>query len=173
MGTSLTVHPFARLAELVNADCPRVLINLERVGDFAHRPDDVLLLGKCDDMVRKLCQELGWEDELDELWKLTEESVEVEEDALDKEEKAKASAKEEEKDDTEKQSPEDKIEKEVERLTSAVGQSLTISEERVPSPVKITDSLKAVEPSVTPKAKLSADTKEGTRAKATDTEGKL
>ncbi|EIN12789.1 NAD-dependent deacetylase sirtuin-2 [Punctularia strigosozonata HHB-11173 SS5] len=68
MGTSLKVHPFASLTQYV--DCPRVLINLEPAGDIGTRPDDVLLLGKCDDIVRELCRELGpeWEAELDRLW---------------------------------------------------------------------------------------------------------
>lgn len=80
MGTSLTVYPFARLATLVDDKCPRVLINLEHVGDFASREDDILLLGKCDEKVRELCQELGWEKELNELWKETGGSLEVDED---------------------------------------------------------------------------------------------
>jgi len=79
MGTSLTVYPFAQLTTLVDDKCPRVLINLENVGNFSSREDDVLLLGKCDEKVRELCQELGWEKELDELWKETEGSLEVEE----------------------------------------------------------------------------------------------
>lgn len=72
MGTSLTVHPFAGLAERAGATCPRVLINLDLVGSIGRRPNDVVLLGKCDDVVRKLCRELGWEDELMELWAQTE-----------------------------------------------------------------------------------------------------
>ena len=75
MGTSLTVHPFASLAEMVGESCPRVLINLEKVGDFGSRSDDVVLLGKCDDIIRDLCRELGWEEELDALWEATEASV--------------------------------------------------------------------------------------------------
>ncbi|KAJ3510023.1 hypothetical protein NLJ89_g4905 [Agrocybe chaxingu] len=75
MGTSLTVHPFASLAQMVNKTCPRVLINLDHVGDFGARTDDVILLGKCDDVVQKLCKELGWEKELLALWDETEASV--------------------------------------------------------------------------------------------------
>jgi len=75
MGTSLTVHPFASLTEMVESSCPRVLINLEKVGDFGSRSDDVVLLGNCDDIIRDLCRELGWEEELDALWNATEASV--------------------------------------------------------------------------------------------------
>ncbi|KAF8956510.1 DHS-like NAD/FAD-binding domain-containing protein [Flammula alnicola] len=75
MGTSLTVHPFASLAGMVDDSCPRVLINLDLVGDFGSRADDVILLGKCDDIVKDLCKELGWEEELIRLWNETEDSV--------------------------------------------------------------------------------------------------
>lgn len=75
MGTSLSVYPFASLAQRVDDSCPRVLINLDHVGDIGSRPDDVVLLGKCDDVVKDLCKELGWEDELTRLWNETEESV--------------------------------------------------------------------------------------------------
>ena len=36
MGTSLQVQPFASLIDAVPGDCPRVLINLERVGELAN-----------------------------------------------------------------------------------------------------------------------------------------
>jgi len=75
MGTSLTVQPFASLAGMVDSSCPRVLINLDHVGDFGSRSDDVVLLGRCDDVVKDLCRELGWEDELLRLWDETEASV--------------------------------------------------------------------------------------------------
>jgi len=141
MGTSLTVHPFAMLAELVGEDCPRVLVNLERVGSFADRPDDVLLLGKCDEMVKALCRELGWEAELEELWKATEDTVEIDEDELDREEKAKAEAEKAapESDKAEKkvkdaEADQDKrVQDEVDSLTSAVERSLTISSEAEPA----------------------------------------
>lgn len=71
MGTSLTVQPFASLPSFVREETPRVLINLERVGSFGTRPDDVLLLGDCDEGVRKFADALGWRDELEELWEST------------------------------------------------------------------------------------------------------
>ncbi|KAH9936341.1 DHS-like NAD/FAD-binding domain-containing protein [Fomitopsis serialis] len=75
IGTSLTVQPFASLASLVPAHCPRVLINLDPVGDFGNRSDDVICLGRCDEVVRDLCKELGWGDELEAAWKETEHSL--------------------------------------------------------------------------------------------------
>ncbi|KAJ4478439.1 Sir2 family histone deacetylase Hst2 [Lentinula aciculospora] len=71
IGTSLTVHPFASLAMICPDPCPRVLINIDSVGDFGARSDDVILLGKCDEVVKELCEELGWEEELMRLWEET------------------------------------------------------------------------------------------------------
>jgi NAD-dependent histone deacetylase SIR2 len=68
MGTSLTVHPFASLPQMASEGVPRVLINKEVVGDFGSRPDDVMILGDCDDGVRKLADALGWRDELESMW---------------------------------------------------------------------------------------------------------
>ena len=65
MGTSLTVQPFASLPSSCSENVPRLLINSERVGDLGCRADDVLLLGDCDDGVRKLTSALGWEKDLD------------------------------------------------------------------------------------------------------------
>jgi NAD-dependent histone deacetylase SIR2 len=48
-----------------------VLINLDRVGGLGTRADDVLLLGDCDEGVRKLADALGWRDELEALWRET------------------------------------------------------------------------------------------------------
>lgn len=72
MGTSLTVQPFASLPTFTAEGVPRVLINKERVGDLGSRPDDVLLLGDCDDGVRQLASALGWLDELEALWMKTQ-----------------------------------------------------------------------------------------------------
>lgn len=71
MGTSLSVYPFAGLPGFCSPGVPRVLINLERVGDLGTRPDDVLLLQECDDGVRKLATALGWIDELEAYWSET------------------------------------------------------------------------------------------------------
>lgn len=71
MGTSLTVQPFASLPSFVAEETPRVLINLERVGTLGSRPDDVLLLGDCDDGVRKFADAMGWRQELEDLWEST------------------------------------------------------------------------------------------------------
>lgn len=75
MGTSLTVQPFASLVGFVEHSCPRILINLDHVGDFGSRADDVVLLGKCDDIVKDLCKELGWEEDLIKLWDATKTTV--------------------------------------------------------------------------------------------------
>lgn len=72
LGTSLTVQPFASLPSFVSEETPRVLINLERVGGLGSRPDDVLLLGDCDDGVRKFADAMGWRDELEAMWAETD-----------------------------------------------------------------------------------------------------
>ncbi|KAG6291014.1 hypothetical protein E4U46_001411 [Claviceps purpurea] len=69
MGTSLSVAPFSATPDMAPGGTPRVLINKERVGSLGHRTDDVLLLGTCDDGVRKFADELGWRDELEALWR--------------------------------------------------------------------------------------------------------
>ncbi|GAD98318.1 SIR2 family histone deacetylase [Paecilomyces variotii No. 5] len=68
MGTSLKVHPFARLPSLARAGVPRVLINREKVGDMGNRKEDMCLLGDCDGEVEKLADALGWKKELEILW---------------------------------------------------------------------------------------------------------
>ncbi|KAI0333673.1 DHS-like NAD/FAD-binding domain-containing protein [Cubamyces sp. BRFM 1775] len=72
IGTSLIAQPFSSLAALVPQNCPRVLIHMDFAGDIGMRSDDVLLLGKCDEVVRDLCRELGWEDMLEREWAQTE-----------------------------------------------------------------------------------------------------
>ncbi|EAQ89546.1 hypothetical protein CHGG_06165 [Chaetomium globosum CBS 148.51] len=69
MGTSLQVHPFAGLPNMAEEETPRVLFNLEEVGSFGTRADDVMVLGDCDAGVRKLAEELGWKDELEKSWR--------------------------------------------------------------------------------------------------------
>lgn len=71
LGTSLTVQPFASLPSFVREETPRVLINMERVGGLGSRSDDVLVLGDCDEGVRKFADALGWREELEELWAST------------------------------------------------------------------------------------------------------
>ena len=114
IGTSLTVHPFASLAGMVQTSCPRVLINIERVGNFGHKASDVVLLGKCDELVRDLCAELGWGEELEKAWAETAERMDGIGTAPVKEKEDKALEKkhvsEEEK----------KLEKEVDSLTAAI-----------------------------------------------------
>jgi len=69
MGSSLKVYPFAALPGRARAGAVRVLINNESAGGIGGRADDVLLLGGCDEGVRKLAKELGWAEELEEVWK--------------------------------------------------------------------------------------------------------
>ncbi|KAL3898714.1 MAG: hypothetical protein SGARI_006614, partial [Bacillariaceae sp.] len=67
MGTSLMVMPVAGIPNWVAKDCPRLLVNRERVGNFLRiQSRDVFLEGECDDGVRDLSRLVGWEDLLDQ-----------------------------------------------------------------------------------------------------------
>lgn len=63
MGTSLMVMPVAGIPNWVANDCPRLLVNRERVGSFLSiQARDVFLQGECDDGVQELSRLIGWED---------------------------------------------------------------------------------------------------------------
>ncbi|EPS37532.1 hypothetical protein H072_8766 [Dactylellina haptotyla CBS 200.50] len=115
MGTSLTVYPFASLPLRVPQGPPRLLINKEKVGEIGSRRDDVVFLKECDEGVRKLCQEIGWLEELEELWKATEPEKSKEE-REEAERKAKLPL-------------EERLDEEVEKLTRDVEQSLKLTTE--------------------------------------------
>ncbi len=70
-GTSLKVQPFGLLTQLVDDDCPRLLINRELAGDFIYSlsyPEDnnrdVYIKGDCDIGCLDLAKSLGYLDEL-------------------------------------------------------------------------------------------------------------
>ncbi|BGP16084.1 Sir2 histone deacetylase Hst2 [Rhodosporidiobolus nylandii] len=87
LGTSLSVGPFNSLLHRVPSTCPRVLINLEPVGEAEHPRDsgfdfegitlpaqekgirDVCVLGSADEGVEELCRLVGngWTEELEKL----------------------------------------------------------------------------------------------------------
>ncbi|TPX32368.1 hypothetical protein SmJEL517_g04519 [Synchytrium microbalum] len=80
IGTSLQVQPFASLINQVPDHIPRLLVNMEEVGDqgssalgfdFSHARQeykrDAIFLGPADEGCRKLAELLGWVDELDTL----------------------------------------------------------------------------------------------------------
>jgi len=68
LGTSLTVYPFARLPLEIPYHVPRLLINLEQVGNLGSRRYDVIYIGQCDEGVRKLAKACGWLEELETKW---------------------------------------------------------------------------------------------------------
>lgn len=143
MGTSLTVHPFASLPSFVREETPRVLINLERVGTFGSRPDDVLLLGDCDEGVRKFADALGWRDELEELWESTNPNK-------DEKKKQQATPK----------SRQEKLDEEVEKLTKDIDASLKLSNEaneRIRGELEKIYSTKITSDSQSPSESLTTD----------------
>lgn len=66
IGTSLQVPPVAYIPEQVQ--CPRILLNMEKVGDIGQKRGDLFHKGPCDDTVVKLAEHLGWDKELFELY---------------------------------------------------------------------------------------------------------
>ncbi|THD19435.1 NAD-dependent protein deacetylase sirtuin-3 mitochondrial [Fasciola hepatica] len=78
MGTSLEVHPFAGVADVVSKDVPRVLFNRDLVGTFRFgiRPLDFAVLGEITQSVEKLAAELDWKPDLDNLIKKCEQKPE-------------------------------------------------------------------------------------------------
>ncbi|XP_017791708.1 PREDICTED: NAD-dependent protein deacetylase sirtuin-2 [Habropoda laboriosa] len=94
MGSSLVVQPFASLVDRVRSDCPRLLINKEKVGMqdrlsrflglrqgliFDERSGrDVAWIGACDAGCQLLADELGWGDELKDLIKKEHERLDAE-----------------------------------------------------------------------------------------------
>lgn len=74
IGTSLQVYPFATLASTLQSSAWRLMINLEEPDYDGDRPfefnnpnkKDLLLKGKCDEIVEKLVKDVGWEAEFNE-----------------------------------------------------------------------------------------------------------
>lgn len=120
IGTSLTVHPFASLVNMVTGQCPRVLINLDKVGGIGSGKNDLVLLGKCDDIILDLAEELGWEDELDKEWATTAGSLEIHEAAPDTPTTAKDLT------------DEAKLDRELEKIVDKVAGALTVSDNDKP-----------------------------------------
>lgn len=117
MGTSLVVHPFASLVDRVPDNCVRILVNMEPAGDIGELDNDVVLLGKCDDIVQQLAAELGWDEELKAAWAATADSVSVEAEVPDQESSIPKDA-----------ATQEHLEDEVNKLADAVGASLTTND---------------------------------------------
>jgi NAD+-dependent protein deacetylase sirtuin 2 len=93
LGTSLQVYPVAGIVDLVKPDIPRILINRDCVhranylgklskGTFEistdgfwfgkkelekHNYRDIFVQGDCDDVIKDICKELKWDEELNKL----------------------------------------------------------------------------------------------------------
>lgn len=111
LGTSLTVQPFASLPGMVRETTPRVLINKERVGGFGSQNDDVLLIGDCDDGVKRLAEACGWLDELEALWAKTAKEGEAAPEKIEEKQKDKNEA----------------LEDEIDKLTKEVDETLNLN----------------------------------------------
>lgn len=121
MGSSLSVYPFASLPQRIDETVPRVLMNMEKVGEIGTRRDDVVWLGECDDGIRELAEELGWWEEMEEVWKGLRGDVGLE---------------------TPVALSEDTLEAEVTKLTDDVEKSLRVADEHTKWVVKGLDKEK-------------------------------
>lgn len=71
MGTALAVAPFNALPQMVKANCPKVLFNMENTRetggmDFTEQNRYKLFVqGKCDETIRKLVDDCGWTEDFD------------------------------------------------------------------------------------------------------------
>ncbi|CAM9234649.1 unnamed protein product [Scytosiphon promiscuus] len=63
LGTSLKVQPVSRILQFIPPHVPQVLVNRELIRPPRNISDgfDLHLLGDCDDVIRYLCDRLGWE----------------------------------------------------------------------------------------------------------------
>lgn len=70
IGTALAVMPFNMAVYAADIECPKVLINLENTNengfdfeDPVDYPERLFLRGKCDDIIWKLVEDIGWTDQ--------------------------------------------------------------------------------------------------------------
>jgi NAD-dependent histone deacetylase SIR2 len=63
----LQVYPFAGVADAVQSNIPRLLLNRTVVGSFGFRDHDAILSGDITESVKSLASALDWTNELDEL----------------------------------------------------------------------------------------------------------
>jgi len=74
IGTSLKVSPFNQLVENVKTTVPRILINMEKAGDFNDNPrkNDIFVQGDCDKAIKKIIKLLDWENDFEGIKKVTD-----------------------------------------------------------------------------------------------------
>lgn len=71
MGTSLAVAPFNKLVTMASKKADLILINRENTKakgfDFTRGKRKMFLSGNCDDILRKLIEDLGWLEEFQKI----------------------------------------------------------------------------------------------------------
>jgi NAD-dependent SIR2 family protein deacetylase len=70
MGTALAVSPFNQLPHFVNQGVPLVLINMNNTKetggfDFERGNERLFLQGKCDEIIRKIVSDCGWDEDFE------------------------------------------------------------------------------------------------------------
>lgn len=63
----LQVYPFSSVADAVQFNIPRLLLNRTAVGSFGNRDNDAILSDDIIESVKNLAIALGWMNELEEL----------------------------------------------------------------------------------------------------------
>lgn len=161
MGTSLSVQPFASLPQFAREGVPRVLINKDPVGGLGSRPDDVMILGDCDEGIRKLADALGWREELEEMW-------------LEVNGKVKGKEAERLREIRKNMTKDELLEEEIAKLTSEVDEALHLSKDHT---TRTTDHLQKssilkedLMAPVTPNDDLNADAAKPVQAETNEKE---
>ena len=67
IGTALAVNPFSMLPTMINKECHTLILNMEKIKSYNDSPKLLNILGPCDDAVKKICQSLDWEKDLENL----------------------------------------------------------------------------------------------------------
>ena len=74
IGTALAVFPFNSVVHEAEKSCPRVLINLQNLehnffdfDNLLESPERLLLQGRAQETIQKLCEDVGWTKDLQNL----------------------------------------------------------------------------------------------------------
>lgn len=52
---------------MINKDCHTLILNMEKIKKYDDNPKRLNILGPCDDAVKKICESLDWDKDLENL----------------------------------------------------------------------------------------------------------
>lgn len=67
IGTAMAVSPFNTLPTLLNDTCHTLVLNMELIKGYKDSPKLLNILGPCDDAVKRICNSVGWDKDLENL----------------------------------------------------------------------------------------------------------